>query len=90
MGCKLSIYINPLPLSTIAELKARTPYFEIQEKLVAELKARAGTKISVHGFLSPEDFGGDSCDYFDGTHMGRYNGDRLMEYLLARDANDPL
>lgn len=86
LGCKLTLYTNPLPPPTISELREHTPYVETQHRLVSEIKARAGGKAEVHELLTPQDFGGIDDDYFDAAHMGRRNGDRLLEYLLGAAA----
>ena len=85
LGCKLTIYTNPLHTQLIAQFKERTPYVERQLELAEHIRSIAHRGVSVHSFLTPSDFGGDDADFYDGVHMGRHNGDILMDYLMAKD-----
>ena len=83
IGCKLTIYTNPLHPHMIEQLKERTPYVEMQNKLVEHIRGIAHPGVTVHSLLTPGDFGGHDADFYDGVHMGRHNGDLLMDYLLT-------
>lgn len=83
-GCKLTIYTNPLHPSMIDRLKEQTPYLETQVLLVDYLRKTGHAGVSVHHFVTPSDFGGVDADYFDGVHMGRTNGARLLDYVLTK------
>ncbi len=85
IGCKLTIHTNPLHPQIIAHFKEHTPYVDTQHALVEHIRAAGHRDVSVHSFLTPADFGGDDNDYFDGMHMGRENGDILVDYLMAKD-----
>lgn len=82
-GCKLTVYTNPLHPMMIAQLKERTPYVDTQNSLVEHIRAAGHAGVTVHSLLTPGDFGGDDADFYDGIHMGRHNGDRLMDYLMT-------
>ena len=84
IGCKLTIYTNPLHPYMIQQLKERTPYVETQNKLVEHIRRIAHPGVTVHSLLTPGDFGGDDADFYDGVHMGRHNGDLLVDYLMTR------
>lgn len=86
-GCKLSIYTNPLHSKLFDALSEETPYGHQQQRLVDWCHEITKGKASVFSFSSPRDFGGNDEDFFDGTHMGRTNGDLLAEYIL-RDGSD--
>jgi len=84
LGCKVSIYTNPLHPDIISRLRDATPYIDKQLELVALIKETAHAGVTVHSFLTPADFGGDNDDYYDGLHIGRHNGDILVDYLLSK------
>ena len=82
MGCAVSIYTNPLHPQMVAQLKERTPYMKPQEGLIAHIRDAARKNVRLYPFEVPDDFGGDNADYFDGVHMGRFNGDHIVDVLL--------
>jgi acyl carrier protein len=84
LGCKLSIFTNPLHPSMASRLKAQTPYYEMQDALVNHLRKIGHSGVSVYNFVTPSDFGGVDADYFDGVHMGRTNGARVLDYVLTK------
>jgi hypothetical protein len=81
-GCKVSFYTNPLHPSMIELLKAQTPYLESQAALVEHVRKTGHDGVSVHAFTIPSDFGGVNDDFYDGVHMGRTNGDMLLDYVI--------
>jgi fatty-acyl-CoA synthase len=82
-GCKLAIYTNPLHPLMIAKLAENTQYLTLQDSLLAHIRATAHSGVTVHPLLTPSDFGGSDGDYYDGVHMGRFNGDRLLGHLMS-------
>jgi fatty-acyl-CoA synthase len=84
IGTKLTIFTNPLHPKVVAQLRERTPYIDTQNQLLAHLRTHASDLVSIYPFLTPTDFGGDDSDYFDGVHMGRHNGDCLVDYVMSR------
>jgi acyl carrier protein len=82
-GCRITFYTNPLHPSMVSLLKDQTPYLETQTALVEYIRSRASRNIDVHHFTVPEDFGGVNDDYYDGVHMGRTNGDVLLDYIMT-------
>jgi len=85
LGCSMTIYTNPLHPEMITQFKERTPYVDRQLALVDHIRSIARPSVSVHSLLTPADFGGNDADFYDGVHMGRWNGDRLVDYLLKKD-----
>ncbi|NKB44319.1 MAG: AMP-binding protein [Alphaproteobacteria bacterium] len=86
LGCKLTIYTNPLPSQLAQALAVQTPYAKVQKDLLDWIHSIAHENVNIFPISSPADFGGYDQDYLDGTHMGRVNGDLLAEYLLESDA----
>ncbi len=82
IGCAVTIYTNPLHPLLVAQMRERTPYMKSQDRLVAHLRDAGRKNVRVFAFESPADFGGDDADYFDGVHMGRFNGDLIVDTLL--------
>ncbi len=83
-GCELMIYTNPLHPAMITRLREQTPYLETQALLVDHLRKASQSGVSVQAFTTPADFGGVDADYFDGVHMGRTNGARLLDYVIKQ------
>jgi hypothetical protein len=84
LGCKLTIYTNPLHPVIIEKLAAHTDYLRTQDALIEHLQKTAHAGVTVHRFVTPSDFGGIDHDYYDGVHMGRCNGEALLDYVLTR------
>lgn len=83
VGAKVTLYTNPLHPLMIKQLGERTPYLRVQDQLVSHIRAIADASVTIFPFLTPSDYGGDDADYYDGVHMGRHNGDRLLDYILT-------
>ena len=83
-GIKLHVYCNPLPPGVIDLLQASTRYFKAQDALLTGITNMYAPGVYVHNTRTPADFGGDPDDYSDSTHMGLYNGDRLLAFMLER------
>lgn len=84
MEGKLIIFTNPLNSKVFKKFADETPYAEAQERLLKWLDEVKVGDVSIHPFETPKDFGGFDHDYFDGTHMGRHSGDRLLDYVLPK------
>ena len=81
---ELHIYTNPLHPKVISLFEEKTKYIEIQNQLIAAIKQYKSLSANAHDTPVPSVFGGDDDDYQDGTHMTFENGDKLLEFILAR------
>ena len=66
----------------VAQLGERTPYVATQQLLIEHIGTAGRKNVRLFPFTVPADFGGEDGDYFDGVHLGRVNGDHLLDALL--------
>ena len=77
--CSL-IAVSPPLLAHSSKATSEGP--ATQEKLVDFIRSVAHAGVTLHAFSTPADYGGSADDFYDGVHMGRFNGDRLVDFVL--------
>ncbi|MFL2770573.1 MAG: non-ribosomal peptide synthetase, partial [Rhodospirillaceae bacterium] len=84
LGCKLTMFTNPVNSKLAQDLESETPYWTAQNRLLDMIDTEFKGNISLFPFKTPTDFNGDDRDYFDGSHMGRHNGDKILDFILQK------
>lgn len=88
LECDLHIYTNPFNSEVAQDIGAKTPYWEAQSYLIDFINDALEKNVTLHEFKVPADFKGIDQDFFDGSHIGRHNGDAILDFILGRAEND--
>ncbi|MCP4591944.1 MAG: hypothetical protein GY842_14515, partial [bacterium] len=75
-------FMMPLHQELDRYLRQATSYAPRYAELEAYLGGLSGPGLHYHPALTTASFDGDDQDFIDGAHLGGYNADRLLRYLL--------